>query len=213
VDPGVGTDRRPILLSTPAGAFVAPDNGLLTYVLIAYGVGIPITADPDGETESADGMPSEACVPAGCAAYVLDRDRYWLKPTSATFHGRDIFAPVAAHLATGVRPEELGTQVPTVQCLAIPQAVERGDLIEGRIIHVDRFGNLVSNIRLADASPVAVGIAGTQIRGLSHSYHEGGLEVLALVGSHGYLEIALREGSAAKHLGADVGTRVEVTLR
>ncbi|MCH8206579.1 MAG: SAM-dependent chlorinase/fluorinase [Chloroflexi bacterium] len=211
VDPGVGTDRRPILLITPAGAFVAPDNGLLTYALTAHGIRIPGSADPDDGAELAESRRSEAGVPDGCAAYVLDRDRHWLKPTSDTFHGRDIFAPVAAHLATGVRPEDLGTPTPTVQCLAIPQAVERGDIIEGRIIHVDRFGNLVSNIRLAGASPVAVGIAGTRIPGLSHSY-AGGREVLALVGSHGYLEVALREGSAAKHLGAGVGARVDVTL-
>ena len=208
VDPGVGTDRRPILLTTPAGAFVAPDNGLLTYALIAHGVRIPGSGVDLQESVGC----SEVGVPDGCSAYVLDRDRYWLKPTSSTFHGRDIFGPVAAHLAAGVRPEDLGTPTSTVQCLTIPQPVERKGIIEGRIIHVDRFGNLVSNIRPASASLVAVTIAGTRIRGLSHSYTTD-REVLAIVGSHGYLEIALREGSAAKHLGAGVGSEVEVTLR
>ena len=85
VDPGVGTDRRPLLLVTAEGRFVAPDNGLLSYVLMGHGV----------RTESGGAgdflKPMEIPVPDGCRAYVLDRDKYWLKPISDTFHGRDVF--------------------------------------------------------------------------------------------------------------------------
>ena len=205
VDPGVGTDRRPILLTTPSGAFVAPDNGLLTYVAMAHGADIP--GDLDDVIEAFRCVEVE--VPGGCTAYVLDRERYWLRPTSDTFHGRDIFAPVAAHLASGVPPKDLGTPVATLQSLAVPRSVERDGVVLGLIIHVDRFGNLVSNIRLASPGPVTVEIAGRHIRGLSHSY-AGERNLLAIVGSHGYLEVALLQGNAAEHLETGVGARVEV---
>jgi len=144
---------------------------------------------------------------------VLNQQKYWLKPLSYTFHGRDIFAPVAAHLAAGVTPEELGEPVERVVCLDVPSPVRQGDVIQGRIIHIDRFGNLTSNVRLGGVveKSVQVEIGGRRIQGLSRSY-AGSKGMLAITGSHGYLEIAVREGSAAQQLGAKVGARVKVMV-
>ena len=213
VDPGVGTTRRPIMLVTPAGVYVAPDNGLLTYILTAYGA----EATPDGRNpSSADTTmePLSVSVPERCAAYVLDRCEYWLEPVSSTFHGRDIFAPVAAHVAAGVEPERLGTAVDKLVCLDLPGPVVEEDTIWGRVIYVDRFGNLVCNIRPSDVAcrQADIEIGGRLIRGLSRTFADGD-GLLALIGSHGYLEVALTEGSAAEHLRAAVGAGVKVILK
>ena len=207
VDPGVGSERHPLLVTTPGGAFVGPDNGLLTYTLLQY--------QPDGHSATASGRgflePFQAPVPEGFKAYVLDRDQYWLRPVSNTFHGRDIFAPVAAHLSAGVPPHELGSPLGDVVCLSVPSPQEREGVIEGAIIYVDGFGNLVSNIRPADVGGqlAYVEIEGRRISGASGSY--GGTDgLLAIVGSHGYIEIAESQGSAAGRLGARLGTAVRL---
>ena len=210
VDPGVGTPRIPLLLTTPTGAYVAPDNGVLTYVLMACGaVQRPDTSESGQEDTFM--KPYRAPVPRGCSAYVLNRDEYWLKPVSNTFHGRDIFAPVAAHLASGVQPEDLGNAVSYVTCLNISRPLAQEDAVQGRVIYVDRFGNLVSNLGPSDISDkgAIVEIESTRIRGLSRSY-AGGEGPVAVFGSHGYLEVAVSEGSAAQRLAAGVGTRVRV---
>ena len=223
VDPGVGTARHPLLLTTPSGTYLAPDNGLLTYVLMVSG----LSREPEAEGLSDAGVrrtrgrvpkwaddaimnPVPVSVPEGCSAYRLDREEYWLKPLSNTFHGRDLFAPVAAHLASGVAPEELGEALAEVVCLDIRRPVKQGNAVLGRVIHVDRFGNLITNIRVADVAEarVTVEIEDAVIVGLSTSYGDAeGL--LAIVGSHGYLEVARRDGNAAQHLGAGVGTAVK----
>jgi S-adenosylmethionine hydrolase len=217
VDPGVGTKRNLLLLVTPHGSYVAPDNGVVAYILMAQGA----LAKPTTEPMAAEAMlaPVRIDVPSGCDAYLLNRSEYWLGPVSDTFHGRDIFAPVAAHLASGVPAKELGEPMDSVVCLSIPQPLAMGDVIEGHVIHVDRFGNLVSNIRLEDSAKVGitVEIDGATIHGLSSSYAAGeepalslpkGL--LAIVGSSGYLEVAARNASAAQQLGSVVGSRVRV---
>ena len=132
---------------------------------------------------------------------------------SHTFHGRDIFAPVAAQLAAGVPAEDLGDPVESVVCLDIPHPVEQGGVIQGRIIHIDRFGNLISNVRLGDVvgKSVQVEIKGRHAQGLSRSYGDS-QGLLAIIGSQGYLEIAVQEGSAAQQLGAKVGARVKVMV-
>ena len=203
VDPGVGTDRRPLLLTTPGGSFVGPDNGLFTYVLRSYGAG----ASPEGgfmQLVSVD-------VPSDCEAFVLDRKEHWLRPTSATFHGRDVFAPVAAHLASGAAPEDLGSPTGTVVCLNVPDPADQDDGVLGWVVYVDRFGNLVSNI---EGRAVAERLSGVEIEGvrievLSRSYEEAD-GLLAIIGSHGFVEVAVREGSAAEVLKAGVGTPVRV---
>ena len=212
VDPGVGTARRPILLVTPDAFYVAPDNGLLTYVLMAHQArpnpGVAGTTEEDAVLR-----PTRALLPEACSAYVLERDEYWLKPVSNTFHGRDVFAPVAAHLSNGVAPDALGTRVEEIVCLNVPWPSEEKNVISGRVIHVDHFGNLASNIRSGDVigSRVEVEVKGQRIRGLSLSY-DSATGLLAIVGSHGYLEIAERNGNASDLLGATVGTSIRITL-
>ena len=209
VDPGVGTDRRPVLLMAGGHLYVSPDNGLLTYVLSAHGAG----ADPrQGGQGDGFGAPTRLPVPKICSAYLLNRDAYWLAPVSRTFHGRDIFAPVAAHIASGVRPGDAGVPVDTLTCLNVLHPVREADAIHGRVIYVDGFGNLATNLPAPEMeqTKVAVEIAGHRICGLSDSYAAGG-GLLAIAGSHGYLEIALTNGSAARRLGAGLGTSVTVT--
>ena len=206
VDPGVGTARIALLLVTPHGWFLAPDNGVLSQVLWDY-----LDAPPEraGRVE----------VPKSVTGYSLTNSRYWLHPVSQTFHGRDIFAPVAAHLSLGVAPEALGEPVGHLCWLPSPHPNHRDGSIHGEVINVDRFGNLVTNIpaaMLAEKPGIDLNIRGRVINGLSQNYYgneqssEGGL--VALVGSHGYLEVAVRNGSAALVLGVDVGEPVDVAL-
>jgi S-adenosylmethionine hydrolase len=210
VDPGVGSSRRALLLLTEWGRFLAPDNGLLTYVLMdgrLKGFADDLLGPDKGEFLS----PVTAPVPDGCSVFSLTRPEFWLQPVSDTFHGRDVFAPVAAHLSRGVTPERLGDPVDEVLRLNIWQPESRDGIVRGRIIFVDHFGNLVSNILSSDvpAGSVDMEIGGTRISGLSRFFAEG-TGVMALIGSHGYLEIAKRDGSAADQLKAGVGEEVRV---
>ncbi len=206
VDPGVGTSRRALLLVTPHGRFVAPDNGLLTYVLSDAGAGAVAG-------QGADFLrPVQVNVPPGCQAYALTQPAYWRQPVSTTFHGRDIFAPVAAHLSTGVPPADLGQPVDWVVALNVPAPEVRLGETVGRIIHVDRFGNLVTSIRPEHlpGRRIQAQVEGHRATGLALSYAEGD-GLLALIGSHGCLEIAARNGSAAARTGARPGSEVRVS--
>ena len=207
VDPGVGTERRALLLETPAAKFVAPDNGLLSRVLDAF-----LETPPAG--------PGRVILPPNAAAYHLTNPEYWLHPLSRTFHGRDVFAPVAAHLSLGVPPEDLGRRVHEMAWLPLPQPERREGAIAGEVIYADHFGNLVTNIPgsiLDGATGVAVEISGREIRGLSRTFHDAGTgegrPLIALVGSLGYLEIAAPDASAAALLGVGEGERVLVRRR
>jgi hypothetical protein len=213
VDPGVGTARRPLLLVTPRAAFVGPDNGVLTHVLGTASVG--------GGGPRLRGKPYDAPVPKGLRAYQLTNPRYWRHPVSSTFHARDIFGPVAAHLTLGVPPEEVGQPVETVKRLALPAVKRRKGGLLGHVIHVDRFGNLITNIPgnevlgTTNDEPgrrVRIFIADRTILGLSQTYaaKEG---FVAIVGSHGLVEVAVRDGSAAVLLGVGVGVPVWVDLQ
>lgn len=207
VDPGVGTDRRALLLVTPEGRFLGPDNGLLTYA---------VRESPEYEEAIAGAEFMQAVsmpVPAGCAVYRLSNEALWRKPVSDTFHGRDVFAPVAAHLSLGLPPQEVGEPVASLTCLSIPHPRRRGDEILGHVVHVDRFGNMVTTIdgESAAGRNAEIMVAGNRIRGISRSYAEGG-ELLAVIGSGGSLEIAVRDGSATRSLGAGVGEPVVVML-
>ena len=216
VDPGVGTNRRAVLLETPQGRFLAPDNGLLTHVLL-HSLGRPSTK----------GGPVE--LPQGWRAYHLTNPAYWLQLLSRTFHGRDLFAPVAAHLSNGVPPSELGDEVGSLHCLPMSTPHWRGDILRGRVVHVDRFGNLVTDIPAdlltVDASPsgprrgvprgrpyplnVQIEAGSAVIEGLSDSYAEAD-GLLAIIGSFDTLEIALKNGSATSKLNACPGDPVVV---
>ena len=150
-------------------------------------------------------------MPQACAAFIFDRPEFWRRPLSNTFHGRDLFfAPVAAHLSLGTPAEGLGTATHHVHVLPLPRPRRRPGRVDGSVVYVDRFGNLVTNIRL-DGAPteVAVQVAGETIHGISASYQEGG-GLLAIIGSHGCLEVAWWRDSAARRLGAGVGATVTV---
>ena len=205
VDPGVGTSRRAILLVTPEGCFLAPDNGLLTYVLrdsIEYRA---ISQNRQFLELMDVGIPSD------CAAYNLSNRSLWKSPVSDTFHGRDIFASVAAHLSLGIAPEEVGEPLHSLVCLCISHTQRKGGTIIGHIIHVDGFGNLVTTIegQVLAESKVEILLKDRRIQGMSWSYAESA-DLLAIVGSHGNLEIAVRDGSAARDLNAKVGDEVVV---
>ncbi len=184
VDPGVGSARRAVCIETDAALFVGPDNGLL----------------------------SLAAPRAAVRRIVeLTEERFFLTPRSATFHGRDVFAPVAAALATGVDPDVLGPRCDEIERLAVPDPVRRGRGLEGEVIYVDHFGNLVSNVA-GDAFPhgqVSVTIAGARIRGVAASYAAAARGALvAVVNSWNLLEVAVRDGSARDRLGVGVGTPI-----
>ena len=206
VDPGVGTSRKAVALVTPAGVFCAPDNGLLSYVLNDH------LAEDQARFESAEfGEPVAIPVPDGCAVYEISNPVYRLEPVSDTFHGRDIFTPAAAHLACGVPPERLGDRLHEITFLNLFTVERHSDALTGRVIHVDRFGNVVTNIpagQLPDGD-IVVEVADTKIHGLSTTFADAD-GLLALIGSHGYLEIAENLGSAAKRLGIGVGDMVVV---
>jgi len=198
VDPGVGGTRRAIAVQTPAATFVAPDNGVLSWVLQDHG----LVAPEPGRWPIA-GVTLVTAVE-------LTNSRYWRPEVSATFHGRDVFAPVAAHLSLGVPLADFGRPADELYLLPTPVPLLRRGEVVGRVIHVDHFGNLITNLRPADLSPlqpVELEVRGEVVRGLRRFYAEAeGLG--ALVGSAGLVEIALTGGSAAKALGAGVGDEV-----
>ena len=207
VDPGVGTSRRPILLQTPRGSFVAPDNGLLSRVIAPYLSDLPEVA-------------GKVALPPELRAYHLSNPDYWLHPVSSTFHGRDIFTPVAAHLSLGVAPESLGESTGELAWLPLPQTRATPEGIRGEIMYCDIYGNLISNIpaALLDGRKLGeVRIRGRSIRRLSATFLDIGdspspPELIALFGSHGYLEVAVPNGSAASVLSAGPGEPITVSF-
>ncbi len=211
VDPGVGTARDAILVETPHARFLAPDNGLLTLVCRQYDAGF-------GDAAHAGSGP----VPDGCRAWRFTDPAYWKHPVSATFHGRDVFAPVAAHLSRGVPPEELGEPVNRVAALGLPIPRVAGNAVSGEVVYVDAFGNLITDITagiLADLGAavgdpaVYISIVGHTIAGLSRTFHDPtGAGLRALLGSHGRLEIVVVDGSAAATLGIGAGAAVVVRV-
>ena len=204
VDPGVGTSRRPILLSTPNAHFVGPDNGVLSHVLSEGFNDLPRLSD-DG---SAD-------LPTGFQGFHLDNPNFWREPVSRTFHGRDIFAPVAAHLSLGAPPASLGTELARLVYLPPPLPYEEAGFLLGVVTSIDHYGNLVTNIPanlVTGHDPIEVQVQGHSIRGLSRSYQEAD-HLLAIIGSGGHLEISVRNGNAAKNLDAEVGLQVRISKR
>jgi S-adenosylmethionine hydrolase len=184
VDPGVGSERRPLIVTTSRARYVGPDNGLFTR--------------PLGEP--------------GARAWELNRPEFWLPKPSQTFHGRDIFAPAAAHLARGVLPEAMGRPITDPFRLAPwePTRVPGGE-IRGQVVHVDHFGNLITNIPAAwlAGADWRCRIAEEIIARIVTAYADvapGAL--LALIGSRGVLEIGERNGNAARRLGVSAGEPV-----
>lgn len=199
VDPGVGSARGAVALGTPNAIFVAPDNGVLTYVW----------------RDALDRWGAEAC-----AVVELANPRFWLPQISNTFHGRDIFAPVVAHLSCGVLPEELGPRLMriTEADLEQPAPGRNGELV-GRIIHLDHFGNCITNItpqhleQAGFGQQLVVKIIDQRIPGISRTFTDVPVGALiALIGSNNRLELAVRNGSAAQTLGVGIGDTVRVYL-
>jgi len=202
VDPGVGSARRAVVLETPKALFVSPDNGLLTLVMKDL--------CPPGDRP--DSSEDERPLPSGARAVAITNPRYWNHPVSPTFHGRDIFAPIAAHLSLNTPIDEFGEVVDTLRLLPIPQLAlgSKGETI-GHVLHIDHFGNVITDIRRENlrSLDVVIEIGGRQVRGLSSCYTDRD-DLLALVGSSDHLEIAYRCGSAAATIGAKVGDEVIV---
>jgi S-adenosyl-L-methionine hydrolase (adenosine-forming) len=188
VDPGVGTARRPILTEAAGQYFVAPDNGVLGMI-----------------------YPREKH-----KVRAITNARYFCKPVSQTFHGRDIFAPVAAHLARGVAPARLGKRIEDYLRPAFGAPERTGKHFwTGTILKVDHFGNVVTNFRLSDFpdSPFELVLGPHVVTRLASNYAEGGRgELFTIFGSSGYLEIATCQGSAAKILGCAAGAPVELRI-
>jgi S-adenosylmethionine hydrolase len=190
VDPGVGTDRRAIAARLAGGYFVGPDNGILSGVLEQTPV---------------------------IEAVELTNPAYWLVPhPSATFQGRDIFAPVAAHLANGVPLSVLGTPIAadSLVRLTMPPLTQTEHGLEGRIQYIDHFGNAVTTLsadHLTDG-PWYLTCNDVDIPGTTtYNDVEPGTP-LALIGSHGFLELAVNQGSAQAHLGLAVGDAVQLVV-
>lgn len=189
VDPGVGSQRRGIIVRNSDYTFVGPDNGLFSLVL-----------DHIGKVD----------------CFWLNESRFWLKDVSRTFHGRDIFAPVVAHLLSGRRPEELGSPLPyseVVRLPARPLEVHKST-VQAVIVYIDRFGNLISNAPnsvLESATYCTVRGARIPLCQMYSAVPHG--QPIACLGSHGYLEIAINQGNAAHVLNASIGTPIEIELK
>jgi S-adenosylmethionine hydrolase len=195
VDPGVGTARRPILVTSERHHFVAPDNGVLSLVY--------------GREERLH-------------IRHVTAEHYYLQPVSNTFHARDIFAPVAAWLAKGVDPEKFGDEISDFVRFNAPKPKSaNGNTLRGVVLKVDRFGNLITNITPQDApmlfasdpAPFKILVGKHEITEIHSSYSGGALgAVFGILGSMGYLEIASNRGSAAKIVGTGKGSEVTVSL-
>ncbi len=206
VDPGVGSERRGIILKTPSATFVAPDNGILSYVIDDL-----FSVDGRPVIEQTQGL-TEIVFKAGLEAAAITDPRFWRQPVSPTFHGRDIFAPVAGGLSLGISLYEFGEKINSLHVLPItkPSLDPDGSLV-GQVLHIDRFGNLITNIRSNNlpGKDVVIEVAGHCIRGIT-DYYAQGEGVMAVVGSGGYLEISLRDGSACDSLGVRMGDEVRI---
>ncbi len=193
VDPGVGTRRHPIVIQTKQSFFVGPDNGLL--VLAAKKQSI-------------------------IRIHELTNSRFMLPKVSHTFHGRDIFAPAAAHLMNGVKPEEFGPEICKVVQPGFAKVTRRNGVLVGEVLHVDGFGNIITNINEKEVAQshvkgeLSVEFASYKLKlKLCKAYGEAEpQEPLALIGSHGFLEIALNQGSAAEKFQTKPGDKIKLLL-
>jgi S-adenosylmethionine hydrolase len=206
VDPGVGSERQGIILKAPSAFFVAPDNGILSYVIDDL-----FSVESRSLTEQIQDL-KEIVFKKGLEAAAITDPRFWRHPVSPTFQARDIFAPVAAGLSLGISIYEFGEKINSLHILPIPKPSldPEGNLV-GRVLHVDRFGNLITNIKSHDlpGKDVMVEVAGHRIRGISDYYGQN-KGVMAIVGSSGYLEISLGNGSACDFLGLAAGDEVRI---
>ncbi|MDQ3634998.1 MAG: SAM-dependent chlorinase/fluorinase [Acidobacteriota bacterium] len=186
VDPGVGSNRRAILVETENYYFIAPDNGLLNFIF-------------DNEKDF--------------RVFELTVDKFFNKPVSKTFHGRDIFSPAAAHLSNGVKPEEFGAEIKDFifHKTESPKRLDE-NTIEAEIIHADHFGNLITNLKKGDLpEKFTLEINGKKIEKLQSFFAEAKAgELFMIFGSADFLEIAANQNSAKRILKAKVGQKIAV---
>lgn len=190
VDPGVGSSRRPVLVMTDDYYFIGPDNGIFSYIY---------------QRETVNRV-----------VHLTER-HYFRSTVSPTFHGRDVFAPIAAYVAKQVDWRKMGEEISDYVKFNTPTPVVSGAQIRGHVIHVDRFGNLITNITAAELPPTAnlarlrVGKHEAQ-RLLTHFAEAGNNELFGYFGSAGFLELAVSRQNAARLVEARRGTEVEVLL-
>jgi len=207
VDPGVGSERRGVILKTPSSLFVAPDNGILSYVIDELSSTEDLTVQYSKDQDL-------VTLGKGFEAVAITDPRFSKHPISTTFHGRDIFAPVAAALSLDISPYELGQKISSLQVFAIPKPlVDYQGNLTGTVLYVDHFGNLITNIKKSDlpGKDILIEVAGRLIQGITNYYAEGE-ELMAIIGSSDYLEISLKNGSAADFLNIGIGDEIKVTL-
>ena len=192
VDPGVGTSRKPVALKIKDQYFVGPDNGIFSL----------LTQEEDFE------------------AVQLTNDSYWRANPSSTFHGRDIFAPVAAHLCNGVELTELGDSIESLQRYRWAVPIADKDGIQGWIIHIDKFGNLITNVssslidEMIESNDVKLYVGNTILDQIGNTFEtvaEG--EPVAYIGSSDMLEIAINKGNAKEMLGVQKGAQISLVLQ
>jgi S-adenosylmethionine hydrolase len=189
VDPGVGTERRPILVNADQQYFVAPDNGVLSLIY---------------EREEV------------VLVRHITAEHYFLNPVSSTFHGRDVFAPVAAWLAKAFQTEAFGEEITDYVRFKLPRAKAAGGALKGVVLRVDSFGNLVTNFMAEDLpqamstdGKIRMQVGGKRVEKLAQTFAQGAAgEPVAVVGSSGFLEIAVNKGHAARALGVNRGAEV-----
>jgi hypothetical protein len=190
VDPGVGTERRPLLVSANNQYFIAPDNGVLSVIY-------------EGEKES-------------LVVRHANVEHYYLQPVSKTFHGRDIFAPVAAWLTKGWQTPSMGDEIQDFKRFALPRPKESDGVVKGVVMRADTFGNLITNFRSEDLpesahkdGAIKIQVGTQSITRLVDTFARGNNgEPIAYVGSSGYIEIAVNKGNAARALGIGRGAPV-----
>ena len=186
VDPGVGSARRPVAVRCDDRTFICPDNGIMSFVL-----------EYSGEYN----------------AFEIENSEFGSTNISATFHGRDIFAPAAARIANGLDPGSLGRRVTDLCILETAKAVHEGNRTAGVIVHIDRFGNLITNLMPDDIpGQFSIEINDRYVSQLRSFYAQAAPgEIFAIVGSTGRIEISIYGGSAKDLLGAAPGQRITVT--
>ena len=190
VDPGVGTERRPLLVSAESQYFIAPDNGVLSVIY-------------EREQDNLNVRHANA-------------EHYYLQPLSNTFHGRDIFAPVAAWLSKGWQTASMGEEITDYKRFALPRPKEADGAVKGVVMRTDAFGNLITNFRPEDLPESALSggsiklqVGNQSVTRLVDTFARGNDgEPIAYVGSNGYIEIAVNKGNAARALGLGRGTPV-----
>jgi len=191
VDPGVGTRRRPLLIQTRQSFFVGPDNGLL--ILAAEQQGIKCIRE-------------------------ITNARLMLSQVSSTFHGRDVFAPAAAHLANDEAPAEFGPEILDAAKPSFAKVTLREGILVGEVLHVDNFGNIITNISSKEVARIrGAGVVNVEMHNQKlklkfyKAYGEAKpQEPLALIGSHNYLEIALNQGNAAEKFKVRLGDKIQL---